>query len=226
MAVGNAGNVGSYLVMTTCPTWTSLTVAGWFKYTANSGGGYPTWISPTPATLGHYSWIGYEKSSNSVKGYNLNGTFTPALATPSPGDWMYIAIVHNGSLQNCYVSLNNATANTANLTLGNETANSIWILQDSTATDSLFANVDHVRVWNTALTYAQLDLERTSPTAVQTANLYSDAPLANTSSLIDISGNAHPWLSVGTIVNGASDSPYLIFPSSTSGVFFVNMIGV
>ena len=38
MAVGNAGNVGSYLVMTTCPTWTSLTVAGWFKYTANSGG--------------------------------------------------------------------------------------------------------------------------------------------------------------------------------------------
>lgn len=74
--------------------------------------------------------------------------------------------------------------------------------------EPLDAEMAYLRIWTTDLTTGEISAERDSATAVKTASLYGDYPLATGASAgDDISGQSHPFTINGTITTGASEPP-------------------
>ena len=202
MSVGQSTfNQSNYLTAPS-PTWTSITVSGWIQVKdLTATGAFPAFFAVLD-NASSYSWIGYDAAAASIKIWNSTSGFSSAvIGSLAANDWIYVALIHNGTTQTGYASKNNGTSAVQSVTLPARTELSLRALQDGGLSDSLGGFLCYARIWNVALSQAQLDTERGSATAVVTSGLVSDSPLPNTSTL-------GAWSITGSLSNG-SNSPYL-----------------
>lgn len=192
----SVANSGRYLSQAISATGT-LTVAGWFRVEDITTSSDPTFFYFESTGSDPY-WFGLNGGSPKV----YAGSYSSSLTAPSVGDWVYAGFVLSGTTLTGYLSINNGASATVSLTVSAASIDTVMALQDTLLTDHMGAHVSHLRLWNVALSKAQLDTERNSATAVITSGLLSDSTLFDTT-------NYGSWTSNGTLTTGPL-TPYLV----------------
>src|SRR4030042_1439302 len=207
--------VGNYLTIASAPTG-PMTLAGWVRVDDLSGV-YPTLLATsTISDVRH--WLGYQ--AENLRIWNSAYGFSAVLSPIAVGDWVYVALIHNGATLTGYASRNNASSTMVNLARNIADNSELWLLRNGNYGNAFGGYANYVRVWSAVLTQAELDAERTAANAVRTADLWSDCDLPNISDLSDSSGNNNPWTIVGSLGN-STDSPYV----AAGGGVFIKMVG-
>jgi len=212
VSVGQATRNAANYLSTPSPAWTGLTVAGWIQAKDISATAYST-LYAVMDNAGSYSWCGVDFADGNIKTWNSTAGFSTGLGTVAVNDWLYVALVHNGTTQTLYLSKNNAASSTISIALPARTATSIQAFLDLPANlNTIGAYLSHMRVWSAALTQAQLDAERVAGAPLVTSGLVLDNLLAT------ISDVRSPLSIVGSLGNSIQ-SPYVTgaAPATTPG---------
>lgn len=176
---------------------------------------------------------------------STNGGFLFTGTDTSGDGWYFIAETNDfagGPTTKLYWQRDGLGPN-LNLTTGNNhvtipTVNVLYIGTDSAGGQNEFfrGGINRMRFWNVVLTQSELEAEMASATAVKTANLWADYPLAPGASFLnDVSGNARnltnpsgigawqtiPGPSIGAtqVVSGSIAETLDAATSSASGTF-------
>jgi hypothetical protein len=208
MSVGNTPAAAGNFLSTTVTATPTITMAGWVLIEDVTTAGSPTIFAMTPDGVNDL-WLGITTFTN-VFMWSEN-VYSAQVATVAVNDWVYAGFILNGTTLSAYMSVNNAAPTFISKTTTSVNVNALRIMQDWTGVDHAGSHSCFMRVWNAALTQSELDQERSSPTAVRTANLLSDSPLPNMSSM-------GAWTMNGTHINNV-DSPYVVYPPAAFPIF-------
>lgn len=205
------------------PTSTAVTIAGWVKITSYTGGAYGIQLSVYADGANRYSTYTNPYSSPNFKLQVTNGTGSSAEGTVATADtWHYYAVVCGATgagEAKCYkwddtgtiedsLTVAGVTFTTASMTVGAEPEGSCHAMK-----------VAQLRVWDRALSQAELEDELASSTIVDATNIntaWEDDPET------DVSGNSRPWTVSGTSVSSADFAPNY----TTSGVKRSLLLGI
>jgi hypothetical protein len=140
------------------------------------------------------------------------------------GDWVYRAFVYTGSGFNNLHYAGNASGLTETSGIGyglSAAINYIVVgeLGQPAVVQAFSGEVEHIRVWKTTLSAAELATERDATTP-QKASCFLAWSCVNAADTADITGNSRVWTGTtvgsGTITNGASNSPPGAYSASSS----------
>lgn len=119
--------------------------------------------------------------------------------TPFENQWLHCAFVKSGTTLSLYVTDEGPEFWDADLAAELTTTVSVTLAELRLRVNKGTA-FREVRVWEAALSPAEIRLERVSSTAVRTAGLYSDTRFTDTSDLSDLSGGGHDWAITGHLI--------------------------
>lgn len=211
------GGTGQLLKRTAnLPTSTSFCIAGWVKIRSLRATAYQYFFALENTAATSYHDLGYNNAASpplqinrSTSPFYYNYASNPPLNT-----WLYIYIMCSGTGANLYSSgfkqhsdVNFTTVvgtglsfATNQLTLGNDVVDE-W------------CNVDlrGIRVWDVALTDAELKAEALSTKLVKSANINGAWDLPSTADVTDSSGNGRNLTVGGTLAN-SDDEPVIYTP--------------
>jgi hypothetical protein len=212
--IGQTIQTTSYLTATgLLPTFAPATICGYFYYTGQLTD-YQS-IMSFDNSNGHYYFLGTNPNSDVTYAYTdssgaING---PSL---TKGKWYFWAMV-NDNTGNCYAYLEQAgtaltTPSYTTLTINNTgAASNLFFGTYSAGLSVLTGYQARLRAWSSALSVAELNAERTSPTAVKAGALF-DAPLTTLADRGGLSqvgtyteGPFGPLYGVGTSTGNASN---------------------
>lgn len=210
MAVGQATrNNANYLSRSSSlpSSWAALTICGHFKWSAASANNDT--LCSVIGSAGDYSWLGFNAATSNLQVWNTGQSFSSTIATPSVGDDIFWALVHDGSTLRGYISVNNGTMATQSVALTSRTIASIRLLQDNSGNDGAAGYMSHVRVWDAILSQSELEAERTTAWANRATNLLTDSPLPG---IYQLNG----WAITGTLGFGVQSTYPTKVPHITS----------
>ena len=141
------------------------------------------WRRPAAAMSGQlfaFASFALEAASTGIK---LAGTGDDTDVEPASGDWVYLALIQNGGGFSVYAweDIVSETMHTITSAYNPGTMSQVLLGDVAGIYGVGYTDAEHLhlRVWNTALTTAQLNTERQSATPVITSGLILDVPLAS-----------------------------------------------
>lgn len=190
---------------TSLPSQTAFTMAGFCKRVTNRGTFENVCgLENASSSAGNYQELIFSGSTFYMWTGNNGGVAFGA--APSDGEWFFFAIVCSGTGANqCngyWCTLAATTLNSA-LNQNNSMTPAFMVLGSSSYDEWLDGNFAGVKVWDAALTEAELLLEVKSLRAVRRENLHLETPqIAMTigDNVTDFSGNGRDWTHGGTLV--------------------------
>lgn len=192
------------------PPTTGHTIAGWFKRTADNNAYEVAIAIQTWNAADHWkSWMavlpsvetGYEDhlALGNANGGAVNPWPTTLVALDT---WYYLAMVWDGdqhylgywySWNGSSLTLIDSTVQSA-ISYVNYTPTSLEIMADTDASRYLTGKCCYVRVWDAALTQAEIEAELVSSVIIRTTNINTALGPCNSSSFAnDVSGNGRNW---------------------------------
>lgn len=204
---------------------TSYTTAAWYVIGPGNTAFNLLLAVQASGQFAFYSYTGVQSSDMGVYGYDtFNNALTGKIDTVAVGDMVYVAQVISGTNATYYLSKNGAAfvSVSRSFSAPGRVPGMVNLLAAGSI-DLSTSSVSHARVWNAALTPAELLAERDSVTPVRTTGLWSAATLANTTTgLSDVSGNARNWaMSTGLVTAGATNT-YLPRGIARRGMALIN----
>ena len=183
---------------------TAFTIAGWFRRESAATINGSIIMA---GTNGNNNRLQMETTANGgdVRFKNTNGfDGTDSVFTVADGEWIYGAISCSGATYNAWGWRDTTAEDRTQLAAvsytsitpdkyiigGDSNVNPYWV--------PARGEYVHVRYWNAALNETELNAERKSATAVRTANLVGDHPLASSTDNSDASGNGRTLTITGT----------------------------
>ena len=199
MSVGNSTVLtNKFQCSSNITSFGTFTVAGWFYIAALPPSG-----SSTPLGHGvdgtHYSHI--RISTAGAISVTTNGGTTSTGVSVAANDWVYIGIIQNSTSGTIYLSKNNAASTVTSYTADSSASAVTTQVLNESATNYCAIYVDHLRVWNSVLTQANLDSEKNLDVTGITSNNLRDSKLHTTADMVG-------WTVAGGLTNGADD-PYI-----------------
>lgn len=197
----------------TLPAYGAITLAGWFRHEANDG------TFEGPFTYGASS-DNYVMMYGQAQPYpadilvqiKTGGLYWEASVRPiNNGEWYYFALTFDGDLLTGFVIKSGETAVTkatisghgspvgspTKVVIGNNDYNQLW-----------GGSASQFRIWSAVLTDSEILAEMQSSSPVRTANLVSNYPLADATSMLTDTVNSGNNLSTeGTPVPTSTDGP-------------------
>ena len=179
-------------------SWSTRTIAAWVKIGEQTATypGFMQIIGSVDASV--YSWLGRNGTTGPLRLYSTDSGFSSDIADPSPGDWCYLAITHDGTTSSGYCSIANETPSVQSATIAAHELVRETMLGDQNGAYAAAGYVAYPRVWSRALSTAELNAERQSATPVSETNLVA----APTWSGLD---TVSPWEIYGTMTT--TDGP-------------------
>lgn len=212
MSIGS--NDANCWINSTLVTPTStFSISGWFLILNINVTTFPVLIHLSRANADGLFLLSDGNGTSFYGGNQGLATTSTGIDTAVVGEWVYGGISVNGGSIMFYISRQLGTSAVASITVASSNVVDCTLEADDAGSFRAGTLVDHVRTWNVALSQAEFDAERSSPTPVKTAGLLTDSALPNTSTL-DV------WTLVGTVVSG-TDSPYLVYPPVTPSVTYL-----
>jgi hypothetical protein len=177
------------------PASGDVTLAGWFYVPDLTPANYQTffYLGDDPATYAEGVWVGLQITTGNLLMF-LNSTVTPVLGSTLPAiGWYYIVYTRTGTTHRVYVDLVEECTAVQDQSL--QTHTHLLAGTDTLAPDWSTSKAAYLRAWTKALTETPQFFEQTSPTPVDTVDLWLDTPLYD--DLLDDSGNGRDWAESG-----------------------------
>ncbi len=187
--------------LSTAVTSTTLTLMGWFQIPNDSFWSFFALCSDDSLFTSPYYFLGQHTGDHKLYIETFDGvTTTDYLGVTLPNAaWFHVAWVINGTSQRVYLSLVDRSRD-ADLVIDVTTV----LFPSSPGFNHLFAYVDfiggatmtgsQVRIWQRALTQAEIRTERNSPQFVLSSGIYLSSPLATSGNFLnDTSPNGNNW---------------------------------
>lgn len=204
------GGSGQYLRRTAnLPTSTAFTIAGWVKIRSVRSSAYQYFFNLESAlsSATKYEDTGYNNTGGMEVESDVN---TGAVTSPPTATWLFVYLKCSGTGAGNLESGWMGNTDT-NFTIGSATGSSFTTVLLQLGNDSYdeWCNVDlrAIRVWNVALTDAELKAEKASTTLVKTANINAFWDLPSTSNYTDSSGNGRDLTVGGSLTTSVDDPP-------------------
>lgn len=183
------------------PAFSAFTACGWARLSVDTNF-YSTIRALQSA--GDYVILTTNSDGTSLTLYDTGGS-TATIATLTVGQWFFWAVVGSSATNRvAYYALPGATSLTASGTLSanlSSTPNRMSLGDDSFG-EPWNGGIERVRVWDAALSTAELlqEMNRTAPARYSNLNIFSPM-IASTVALsaTDYSGNGRNWTANGTL---------------------------
>jgi len=192
-----------YLAIFSAPAATQpQTVAGWARMTATrADNGFVFYLCDSGGNVIHGVWVPFSASNINAINEAFSGTPSGSLGT---GVWKHFALVRASNVITFY--LDGTSIGTVSAT--NALTPAFFFFGGNGGTAWFNGNLALVRVWEAALSGAEISAERASQTVVRTANLWANYPFTTTTQLNDISGNGRTLSDNGSVTYVAADPTF------------------
>lgn len=187
------------------PAQTAFTLAGFARRVVNSGGFENLCgIEQATASAANYMELIFQDTTLNVwSGNDGNVAFA---SSPAVGSWFFFAIVSSGTGAGQLVGYWCAIGATSLITASHQNSSTfspgMVILGSSSYGEQFNGVVRGVRVWDAALTSAELLLESQTLAPVRLVNLHLSSPCIESAiadNAKDFSGNGRNWTHTGTL---------------------------
>lgn len=200
------------VTLTSAPTTTALTVAGWARIDSAAGGSFNPIARLYVNSGDASSWIIGFKGANGRTPSVYSPSNTSGISAPEVGlgTWLYVAATLNaGAAQLLYGTVPGVLSKVSGTVAASGTADRVTFFGRSAADGSewLAGALAYQRIWTVVLSDAEIAAESQSTTAARTSNLFGHWPFA-AAALTDTSGNGRS-LTAGTTPLDADADPVL-----------------
>lgn len=183
------------------PQADALTAAGWLKIVSDINAG--TAIFERYGNAAGTIWQGiYIDSTGTAVRVNNSAGSASASTEVGVGVWVHVAYVRSGATHTIF--LNGVSVGTSTGTPAADVTTS-FALGGNGVTNTGDLEFSEWRIWEAALSAAELTAERFSAAPVRTSGLWADYQFAPDALTTDSSGNARTLRTNGTVENGASE---------------------
>lgn len=183
------------------PAFSAFTACGWAKLSVDTNAYATIWALQS---AGDYIILATDSDGTSLKLFDT-GVSTATIATLTVGQWFFWAVVGSSATNRvAYYALPGATSLTASGTLSTNVSSTTnrMSLGDDSFGEPWNGCIERVRVWDAALSTAELlqEMNRTAPARYSNLNIFSPM-IASTVALsaTDYSGNGRNWTANGTL---------------------------
>lgn len=184
------------------PPEATFTVCGWARRTASTSFG--TLCALNHTTLDQFHMLQWNDTTDDLVVVNFSGGTSAAIQTIGNAVWFFWAMVGNGTNITGYVGQHgNATLSSQSVAYSATSYNQLDV-GGNRYNESISGRLAAVKVWDAALSQAELENERWSFYPKRTANLNIWSPMHETvvgDADNDYSGNGRNWTVSGTLTH-------------------------
>lgn len=185
---------------TNLPPIASFTMMGWF-YISVDRAALSTFLAFGPATLSNY-YQAYITGARNFRLYNGPGGNVAGASTLSVGQWYHIAMTVSGTGASQFLGYVNGVLDATHSGQASLTAGKLWVGNDND-TEWLNGRAAAIKVWDTALTAAEIQQEMHTlrPQRLADLNAYYPVFPGSGERVRDYSGNGRDWTEAGTLAD-------------------------
>jgi len=199
---------GEYLRRTAnLPARDSYTICAWVYINSILGSSWEYFLNLENATssAGLYHNVGYSLSDSTFH-LNTSNTYTNFASSPSAGTWVHMYMRANATnVQAGWRALGSTSYNTVSVAHNASFTTALVQLGQNSWGDRADGKYAAIKIWDVALSDAEMEAEWMSLSPVKTASLNLWVPgiwTGSTDRVKDLSGNARDFTAGGTLTDG------------------------